>query len=109
MELCGLLETELLLRVDGLATVAGVGYRAYNKEGGERVESENLCADKDGGEKRVRGSTEDGCITEGRCKRERYAYDGRDDGPERSADGEQRGNFASLEPDRKRDDGKQQF
>lgn len=104
-----LLQPDFLLCVDGLAAVACVGDRAYDKESGERVEAEHLGADEDGGEQRVRRAAEDRRVSEGCCEWEGNSHDGCDDRAEGGADGEQRGDLAALEPDRERDDGEEQL
>ena len=104
-----LLQSNLLLCVDGLAAVACVGDGADDEESGERVEAEHLGADEDGGEQRVRRSAEDRRVPEGRREREGDSHDGCDDRAEGGADGEQRGDFAALESDRERDDGEEQL
>ena len=93
----GLAEADFLLSVNALAAVAQVGDGTGDKESRQGIEPEHFGPDEDGGEKRVRGSAEDGSIPEGCGKREGDPYDGRNYCAERCPDGEQRGDLAALE------------
>ena len=94
-----LFESQFFLGVNALTAVTNEGDYANDKEGGQGVKSKNLGANEDGGQERVGCPAKDGGVTEGCSKRQGNAHHGGYPSAECGSDGEQRRDFAALEPD----------